>query len=95
MRDRFYAVLTMIVGVVLLIGGLITLLDSSPADTVVEPAAGLALDGRQSDPAETGWLLIGGGALALVGGAFWAYTQFARRRTGPAGPEATGWPEPQ
>lgn len=95
MRNRFYAVLTVIVGVALLVGGLITLMDDSPADTVVEPATGLASDGQQSDPADTGWLLIQGGALAVVGGAVWAYMQFARRRTEQGGQEPTGWPEPQ
>ncbi|SFB60980.1 hypothetical protein SAMN05216266_1277 [Amycolatopsis marina] len=95
MRNRFYAVLTVIVGVALLVGGLITLMDDSPVDTVVEPATGLAPDGQESDPANTGWLLIEGGALAVVGGAAWAYTQFARRRAEQRGQEPTGWSEPQ
>lgn len=93
MRERFYAVLTVIVGVVLLVGGIVTVIDDSPVDTVVEPgtSSGLSLDGRESDPANTGWLLVGGGALALVVGAFWAYTQFSRKRTGQ---EPPGWPDP-
>lgn len=92
MRDRFYAVLTVIVGAVLLAGGIVTLIDGSTADTVVEAgtSTGLPLDGRESYPANTGWLLVGGGLLALVGGAFWAYVQFSGKRRGQ---DPAGWPD--
>jgi amino acid transporter len=92
MRDRFYAVLTMIVGVVLLVGGIITLIDGGPAGTVMEPgtSTGLPLDGRERDPANTGWLLVGGGVLALLCGVFWAYAQFFGRKSGQ---ETAGWPD--
>lgn len=93
MRERFYTVLTVIVGVVLLAGGIATLIDGSPADTVVETrtSTGLSLDGRDSDPENTGWLLVGGGILALAGGAFWAYAQHSKRRSSE---EPPGWPDP-
>ena len=105
MRDKIYAVLTTVVGVFLLVGGIVTLGDDSvkcgsqtmsAGDTCTETSrrggspTERSLEDQRGDNTKTGWLLLGGGVVMLGGGAFWTYTQFRKKR--PAGPPPGQFP---
>ncbi|WP_199429980.1 hypothetical protein [Qaidamihabitans albus] len=78
MRERLYVLLAVASGVLLMAGGAITLTDNGTAGTAGSVETAVSAQGQ--DTAETGWLLLGFGALLAAAGSFWAYSRLRGKR---------------
>lgn len=112
MKNRFYALLTPIVGVFLIVLGIVQFSEDevtcgsrtmSAGDTCVtssrksRSSTERSFEEQRDANSRTGWIMLGFGSLALIGGVFWSYSEFRKKRPAgfrPQGPHAPHPPYP-